>query len=172
MSDIELLTEAIISLGKPKLTDFATLVIASASLFISLVALRFTKNQKDISQRAERLEIHTELLDILHYLKQYNSSCDEASDEHFRRLLKLKAISKSAYSKEASKFINTVLSKMHDMPVRYSAYLEGISEETAKALEAIGIDRNVHDALICQYFELKEYFQKTTFVEFERLFPV
>ncbi|MCG9754541.1 hypothetical protein L1D40_04760 [Shewanella insulae] len=172
MPDMELLIEAVNNLGKPKLTDFATLGIALISLVISWVALRFTKNQRDISQRAERLEIHTELLDILHYLKHYNGSCDEASEEYFRRLLKLKAISKSAYSEEASTFINTVLTNMHDMPVRYSAYLKEVSEETAKALEAMGIDPNVHDALACQYFELKRFFQKTAFVEFERLFPV
>lgn len=172
MSDIELLIEAVKNIGKPKLTDFATLGIALVSLLISFIALHFTKNQRDISQRSERLEIHTELLDILHYLKHYNGSCDEASEEHFRRLLKLKAISKSAYSEDASEFINTVLTNMGDMPVRYSAYLEEVSQDTAKVLEAMGIDPNVHDALACQYFELKRFFQKTAFVEFERLFPI
>ena len=61
---------------------------------------------------------------------------------------------------------------MHDMPVRYSAYLEGSSEEEAKDLEAIGIDPNIHDALACQYFESRDFFQNTAFSEFERLFPV
>jgi len=172
VSDMELLIEAVNGLGKPKLTDFATLGIALISLVISLVALSFAKNQRDISKRAERLGIHTELLDILHYLKHYNGPSDEVAEEYFRRLLKLKAISQSAYSTEASSFINTVLTKMHDMPVRYSAYQEGISEEAAKALEAIGVDPNIHDAFACQYFELKEFFQKTAFAEFERLFPV
>lgn len=169
---MELLVEAVNNLGNPKLTDFVTLGVALISLVISVVALCFTKNQRDISQRVERLKIHIELLDILHYLKHYNGSCDDSSEEYFSRLLKLKALSKSAYSEEASNFINTVLTNMHNMPVRYAACLEEVSEETARALEAMGVDPNIHDALACQYFELKRFFQETAFVEFERLFPV
>jgi hypothetical protein len=167
-----LLIEAVNNLGKPKLTDFTILVIALISLFISLIALRFTKKQKDISQRAERLEIHTELLDILHYLKHYNGPCDNTSDKYFRRLLKLKVISKSVYSEEASKFIDTVLTNMQDIPTRYSAHLEEVPEEMVKTLELLGIDPNYHDALACQYFDLKRFFKKHAFTEFERLFPV
>ena len=172
MSDIELLVAALNNLGNPKITDFATLVTALISLVISLVALRFAKGQRDISQRAERIKIHTELLDILYYLKHYNGSCDDSSEKYFKRLLKLQAIAKSAYSDDASNFINTVLTNMHNMPVRYSAYLNEATEEKTKDLEAIGVDPNIHDALACEYFELKRFFQKTAFVEFERLFAV
>lgn len=163
---------AINKLGDPSIIDYATLIIAALSFIIAIAAAAYSKHQRDVARRSEKQAIHTELLDILYYLKGYNGELDENAGINFKKLQKLKTIAESVFSIKARKFIEGALQKMHDMPARKNAYEKGVSKEAAELYEALGIDPNIHDALGIEYMNLKIYFSKKAFEEFEELFSV
>lgn len=152
--------------------DAVTLLLAFTSVIIALVAAAFTKHQRDVARRAEKLAIHTELLEILWYLKAYNGTIVPDADIHFKRLQKLRSASESIFSKAAKEFIDGLLEKMHSLPVGKTAYENEITPEAAKVLERFGVDPNIHDTLAIQYMETRTYFSRNVFEEFEALFPI
>lgn len=172
MTEVEQIVEAINNQGQFGTTDFVTMAIAACSIFVAVASVIIASNQKNISKRAERLSIHTELFDILHYLKNYNGACDDKSDEYYKRLQKLKAVSESAYTKEAGSFIDELLTEMHKMPTRYAAHIEGVDEIDVKVLEKYGLNPKIAGLHSEEYIKLKKYFKSTTFEKFESLFPV
>ena len=163
---------AIKELGQPSIIDYATLLLVVLSTFIALAAAAYTKHQRNISARAEKQAIHVELLDILYYLKSYNGEPDSATDMIFKRLQKLRTISEAAFSKEARKFIENILTKINDMPSRKMAYENGVSKEAEELYNALGIDPNIHDSLGIEYMNIKVYFSKKAFEDFEEHFSV
>jgi len=163
---------AINELGAFSVTDAVTLLLAFSSLIIALAAALFTKHQRDVARRAERLAIHTELLEILWYLKSYSGAIDSDADIHFKRLQKLRSASESIFSSAAKEFIDGLLEKMHSLPTRKKAYENEITPEAAALLEGLGVDPNIHEALAIQYMETRTYFSRGAFDEFERLFPI
>lgn len=163
---------AIQALAQPSIIDYAPLLLAVLSTLIALAAAAYARHQRNISVRAEKQAIHIELLDILYYLKNYSGELDSAADIIFKRLQKLKTISEAAFSKEARRFIENVLTKMHNMPSRKKAYENGVSKEAEELYNALGIDANIHDSLGIEYMNIKVYFSKEAFEEFEKHFSV
>lgn len=173
MTDVQLdkIISAVNELGNFSIKDGVTLVLALSSLVIAVAAAIFTKHQRDVARRAEKLAIHTELLEILWYLKRYSGDLDSDADMHFKRLQKLKSASESVFSKAAKEFIDGLLEKMHSLPACKKAYENEITPEAARLLEGLGVDPNIHDTLGIQYMETRTYFSNKAFVEFEKLFP-
>ena len=168
----EKLINSINELGSFSIIDLVTLLIALSSLLVALAAAIFTMHQRDVARRAEKLAIHTELLEILWYLKKYSGSIDSDANIHFKRLQKLRSASETIFSTEAKEFIDGLLDKMHQMPVRKKAYENEITPEEARILEGFGVDPNIHDTLAIQYMETKNYFSREAFTAFETLFTI
>lgn len=116
--------------------------------------------------------IHRELLEVLWYLKGYNGVPEPETEVHFKQLQKLRSIAESAFSSEAKKFIDDLLGKIQSLPTQKNAYKNEVTPEVAAILEGLGVDPNIHDFMGIQYMEVRNYFSRGAFEEFERLFPV
>tara|TARA_R110001583_G_C5620459_1_gene406226 strand:+ start:1325 stop:1822 length:498 start_codon:yes stop_codon:yes gene_type:complete len=159
-------------LTSESLNDWATLVLSLVSLVIAFAAAVFTKNQRDVSVRAEKYRFYVELLEILYFLKSYDGEITPRSESSFKQLLIMKSISSKVFSDTAGEFIDQILKKMVDIPVRKSAYEQGVSKEAEELYEKLGIDSNIHDALAIQYIEIRSFFSKDAFENFERIFKL
>lgn len=172
IEQLELLVKAVNDLGEKSIVDWVSLCLAITSVVIAIMAVWFTKNQRDISRRAERQSVYLDVLNILFFLKSYDGSISDESEKNFKKLQKTRAIVHAVFDKEAYDFINELLDKMYNIPARKSAFEEGVSEESAKIYEQLGIDPNIHDALAIEYTQYREYFRKGSFTDFERIFKI
>ena len=161
------------AIGKSiSISDWLTLGVSIASLVVALAAMLFSRQQKNVSIRKEKYEIYTEILEILYFLKTYDGEITDNSEAYFKKLISLKAITGKAFSKNAETFIQDLLTKMHDIPVRKNAYESELPEDHRKVLENFGVDPNVHDALAVEYTNIRSFFNKGAFEKFETLFEL
>jgi hypothetical protein len=170
VSDVSQIVQAINKLASPRFIDFVTLSIAFVSLLIASAAMKYTKNQKNIQSRSEQYELYVDVLNILYFLKHYTGEVTEESNAVFKKLLRLKIIIKSAFSDDAATLITDIISKMDELQLKKHAYEAEVTPQAAALLEAVGIDPNIHDAMGIQYMEIRQYFKKDSFSNFEKLF--
>ncbi|MGF1712848.1 hypothetical protein L4C37_20080 [Vibrio kagoshimensis] len=139
MSDI---VNAINSLAEPRLIDWATLIVAAASLIVACFAAKFSLEQNQISSRAERAKVLEDLFDILHILKHYDGENIDSNllDKTFKRLQKIKLTSTDLFSEDATVFVTEVTEKTHAMGTKRALYKNGIPDLFFKIIESSDIE--------------------------------
>ncbi|AXT73747.1 hypothetical protein [Vibrio sp. dhg] len=172
MSDI---ANAINSLAEPRLIDWATLIVAAASLIVACFAAKFSLEQKQISSRAERAKVLEDLFDILHILKHYDGENIDSDllDKTFKRLQKIKLTSTELFSEEATEFVTEVMEKMHAMGTKSALYKNGIPNLFFQIIESSGIEvelPNLEEKNRTVYNEYRYFFFKGAFDKFQKLF--
>jgi hypothetical protein len=166
------IVDAINKLGEKTSSDYVTLFLAITSVAIALLAACFTKHQRDISSRAEKYKIYSEVLDILYFLQKYDGILTEKSKYNFMKLLEIRSLVKAVFSEDAKQFLIQITNNMRDLQTKKGAYEEEVKPEFKAAYESLGIDPNIHDACGVQYLEIREYFKKQAFVDFEKNFVI
>ncbi len=181
---LEELVTAINNAALPRTIDYVTLLVAGASLLISVVSLiaagfatYYARAQKKIAQRAERNQITLELFDCLHIVKKFDGSNldGELLDRTFKRLqkLKLKACDKELLSSESHAFISKVLTIVHEMPTKQSLHKENADDELQLFLNKFGVEvtvEHLQKEFRTDYLEARNFLQKEAFLRFEELF--
>ncbi|WP_025539109.1 hypothetical protein [Vibrio parahaemolyticus] len=181
---LEEVVTAINNAALPRAIDYVTLCVAGASLLTavaSLIAARFatiyTREQKNIAQRAERNQITSELFDCLHIVRKFNGSNldDELLDHTFKRLqkLQLKACDKELFSSESHAFISKVLKIVHEMRTMQNLHEDNADDALREFLNNFGVEVTVEqlqEKFRTDYMEARYFLQKQAFSEFEELF--
>lgn len=169
------IVDAINNLAEPRVIDWVTLAVASASFIVSGIAVYVTYQQKAISKRAERAKILDDLFDMLHILKKYDGdNIDiEVLDGVFKKLQKMKITNVDILSEPAIEFISEILEKMHRIGTLKSLKENGLPDLTLEILKKNGVNLDVEELKTKNFEEYSEhrlFFYKDAFTRYQELF--